>query len=215
MDVRAAAVCFDRKQSGFISIKQIYHYGLDASDLTGWPSVGWPSCGCRRARCAASGFSRASESRRPSQTEPDSAQGPMAAHCQTGQHIKLRMQSNLKCHPDLKSRSKSVISSAWCVRVCVHTPCACSSTQRWRGPDGKVVGSRVCPPSPWPLSAEPPPEQTSPGWPAPGPGPWWRWSHAATVCQEQVKHTWTWGADRIFLDITWKMFAVRNKLNPY
>lgn len=87
----------------------------------------------------------------------------------------------------------------WCVWECVHTPCACSSTQRWRGPAGKVVGPRVCPLSPWPLSAEPPPEQTSPGWPASGPDPWWRWSHAATVCQEQVKHTSTWGADKLFL----------------
>lgn len=69
---------------------------------------------------------------------------------------------------------------------CVHTLCACRSTQMRRGLDGKVLGSRLCPLSPWPLSAELLPAQTSPEWLAAGPDLWWHWSHAATVCQEHI-----------------------------
>lgn len=101
-------------------------------------------------------------------------------------------------HTWLKSKRQQCVPSPglfFLVWECVHTPCACRSTQRWQGPDGKVVGSRVCLPSPLPLSSELPRAQTFPVWPAAGPDLWWHWSHAARVCQEQIKVTRTWGAD--------------------
>lgn len=82
----------------------------------------------------------------------------------------------------------------------VHTLCGGRSIQKWRGPDGKVVGSRVCLLAPWPLSAELPLAQTSPAWLAAGPDPWWHWSHAATVCQDHIKITWRWG-DSLYTEV--------------
>lgn len=96
---------------------------------------------------------------------------------------------------------------------CVLTRYACSSTRTWRGLDGRVWGSRVCLLSLWLLSSELLPAQTSPEWLASGPDPWWRWSHAATICHQHivgVTQTWCCILCHIFFDIRFQDVKMEN-----